>query len=145
MAVIAFLQPNEAPRLALQATLSDDRLLAGSVPQPPDWLRAWRAARTPQSWQAAQDSMRTEHFIRQCRDRRVQARPLAQMASILREVIREEKRSLLRRTASISLSLDDRKGYKLVRFRCMAPAGDPGASPGVEPSTGDAGASVRRA
>merc|ERR1711940_59560 len=79
------------------------------------------------------------------RDRSVQARPLAKMAVILREVIRQERRSLLRRTASISLSLDDRKGYKLVRFRCMAPAEDPGASPGVEPSTGDAGASVRRA
>ena len=145
MAVISFLEQKKAPRLALQATLCDDRLLAGSVPQPPDWLRAWRAARTPQSWQAAQDSLRTEHFIRPCRDRSVQARPLAKMATILREVIRQEKRSLLRRTASISLSLDDRKGYKLVRFRCMAPAGDPGASPGEDPSTQDAGASVRRA
>ena len=75
----------------------------------------------------------------------MQAKPLTQMARILREVIREEKRFLLRRTPSISLSLDDRKGHKLARFRCMALAENPDAPPGEGPSPRDAGASIPRA
>ena len=135
LAVRRFLRPGEAPAIALQASLEDDRLLAGHVPQPQDWLRAWRAARTPQSWRAAEESLRTEHFIRPCRDRSVQARPLARMATILREVVRQEKRSILRKTPSISLSLDDRKGYKLVRCArrgpsCIAGGGRGGCAEG---------------
>ena len=49
----AFFRPDEPLRLLLQASSDDDRLLAGAVPQPSDWLRAWSAARNPQSWQAA--------------------------------------------------------------------------------------------
>ena len=120
-AVLAWLRPDDAPvHLSMQASLDDDQLLAGSVPQPPDWLRAWRAARTPQSWEAASQQFATEHFIRQSRDRSVGSRPLKNMARIMREVIRQAKREALRRSTAITLSFDDRAGYKLVRYRAEA-------------------------
>ena len=62
VAVLGWLRPDAPVELRLQASLSDDRLLAGSVPQPEDWIRAWRAARTPKSWQAAAESCESEHF-----------------------------------------------------------------------------------
>ena len=122
VAVAAFLRPDEPVRFAMQATLDDDRLLHGAVPQPADWLRAWRAARTPQSWQAAAKAAQTEHFAHQVRPRAVQPRTIQSMALIQREVIRERKRSWIRECSSISLRFDDRNGYKLVRFQCDAPA-----------------------
>ena len=121
LAVLAWLRPAAPVRLQLQATLSDDALLAGATPQPEDWLRVWRAARTPQSWQAAAESLRTEHFIRQIRDRSVGSRPLEQMARVIREAVRIEKRLMLRASSAISLLFDDRAGYKLVRFRSAVP------------------------
>ena len=113
-----FFRPDKPVSLRLQDTLADDSLLAKSVPQPEDWLRAWRAARTPQSWQAAAQNNVTEHYIRQTRERSVQARPIQQMARIMREVIRARKRDVLRSATSISLGFDDRAGYKLIVFRC---------------------------
>ena len=49
----AFFKPDEPVSLTLQATAEDDRLLHGAVPQPADWLRAWKAVRNPRSWSAA--------------------------------------------------------------------------------------------
>ncbi len=118
IATQAWLTPDEPVSLRLQASLEDDQLLAGSVPQVEDWLRSWRAASTPQSWAAAAQHLQTEHCIRKTRDRAVGARPLEQMARVMRETIREKKRSAIRQCSSISLGFDDRAGYKLVRFRC---------------------------
>ena len=72
LAVWAWLRPDEPVQLKLQASLSDDQLLSGSVPQPEEWLRAWRAARTPQSWKAAAETFNNGAFHpqysrRQCR------------------------------------------------------------------------------
>ena len=135
LAVLAWLRPDAPVRLQMQATLSDDALLAGATPQPEDWLRAWRAARTPQSWRAAAESLHTEHFIRQTRERSVGSRPLEQMARVIREAVRIQKRLMLRASSAISLLFDDRAGYKLVRFRCTVPTAsttDPVASQGGE-------------
>jgi hypothetical protein len=49
----AFFLPDSPVQIQLQASASDDRLLNGSVPQPADWLRAWKAVRCPRSWRAA--------------------------------------------------------------------------------------------
>jgi len=118
LAVLAWLRPDEPVQLKLQASLSDDQLLSGSVPQPEDWLRAWRAARTPQSWKAAAETLKTEHFIRKTRDRSVGSRPLESMSRIIREAVRIRKRRAVRQSPAITLCFDDRAGYKLVRFRC---------------------------
>ena len=129
VAVLAWLRPDAPVELRLQASLSDDRLLAGSVPQPEDWIRAWRAARTPKSWQAAAESCESEHYIRHCRDRSVGARALEQQARVMREAMRQDKREALRRATCISLSFDDRKGYKLVLYRADALGEVPPAAP----------------
>jgi len=129
--VLAWLRPDEPVYLAMQRTLSDDSLLAGSVPQPADWLRAWSATRTPQSWQAAAKNLATEHFIRPARERSVQARPLESMARVMQEAIRQDKREFLRKSTAISLSFDDRAGYKLVRYRATVAGGTLAASQGA--------------
>ena len=118
VALQAWTYPDEPVHLKLQACLSDDRLLSGSVPQVEDWIRAWRAARTPQSWQAAAEKEQTEHFIRQTRQRPTGTRPLEHMALIMREVPRKQKRLAISQATCISLSFDDRGGFKLIRFKC---------------------------
>ena len=115
--VLNYLDPGAVVHLQLQKSLEDDRLLHGGVPQPEDWLRAWRASRTPQSYQAAASIIGTEHFIRASRQRCVQIRPLIRMARIIREAVRQDKRRILATSTCISLSFDDRAGYKLVRYR----------------------------
>ena len=120
-AVAAWLNPDEPLRFASQATLQDEQLLSGAVPQPPDWLRTWRAAITPQSWQSASKNLQTEHYMHMLRPRAVQARALQRMARIQAEVIRDSFREWLREATSIILLFDDRHGYKMVLFRCAAP------------------------
>ena len=118
--------------LRLQGTATDDALMRGNVPQGEDWLRAWRAARTPQSWAAAQETMKTEHYINALHNRAVTSRSLISIVRIMREVGRRAKRELLRQAVSISLAFDDRAGYKLVTFRAVhlaATQGDEAPAP----------------
>ena len=117
----AYYRPDEPVTLAMQTSAEDDCLLRGAVPQPPDWLRAWHAARTPQSWKAAAEAGKTEHFIHQIRQRAVLPRGLQSMVAILREVVRRRKRKWIHDCSSIALSFDDRQGYKLILFRCDVP------------------------
>ena len=114
----AYLRPDEASTTDLQVSAEDDALLSGAVPQLADWLRAWRAARTPQSWQAAAQAQQTEHYIHQLRARSVTSRGLQQMAEVMRSMGRAKKQQWIRDCSAISLAFDDRKGYKLIRFRC---------------------------
>ena len=88
VAVLAWLQPDLPVPLTLQRSVEDDELLAGNVPQPPDWLRSWRATVSPASWRAAEKHNKTEHFIRQARDRIVDRESIVKMARLLREYIR---------------------------------------------------------
>jgi hypothetical protein len=118
IALHAWMFPDEPVKLKLQDTPSDDKLLSGAVPQVEDWVRAWRAARTPQSWQAAAEQLQTEHFLRPMRERPTGTRPLEHMARTMQEAIRMRKRAAIAEATSISLSFDDRGGFKLLRFRC---------------------------
>ena len=105
-------------------TLEDEQLLLGAVPQPVDWLRTWRAAITPQSWQAAGATLQTEHFTHMLRARPVEPRALQRMARIQAEVVRSRFREWIREASSLTLLFDDRHGYKMVLFRCDAPSPD---------------------
>ncbi len=97
----------------------DMELLQGSVPQPADWLRAWRYLRQGVSFLGAQGLLRTEQFIGQgqamisCSKQGVQA-----LQEILVECIRMEKREWLRQASAVSLCVDDRGAYTILRFRC---------------------------
>lgn len=126
MAPQAFSRPDAPVRVVLQASLADDRLLAGAVPQPADWLRAWQAVRHPKSWQAAAGEAKTEHFIHQIRARPVQPRAIAAMVEVMREVIRNGKRAHIREATSIFIGVDDRGSRKIVRYRCDSPAAPQG-------------------
>ena len=123
----AWFRPDEPISLSLQAGPSYDRLLAGAVPQPADWLRSWRAARTPVSWRVAAANGQTENFISRVRDRGVDARAMQKMILVMREVVRARKRQWVREATAISLSFDDRQGYKLVVFKCDMPLRHRGA------------------
>ena len=84
--------------------------------------------------------MEVGQYIHQIRVRpgSVHSRGILAMAEIMREVVRRQKRQRIRDCTTIALSFDDRKGYKLVRFRCDAPfdsaalAETQGAAPPVE-------------
>ena len=119
-AVAAWLNPDASLRFAAQETLEDEQLFAGAVPQPIDWLRTWRAATTPQSWQAAARNLDTEHYAHMLRPRSVEPRALQRMARIQAEVVRTTFREWIFEATSITLMFDDRNGYKLVLFRCDA-------------------------
>ena len=121
-AVAAWLNPDAPLRFAAQETLEDEQLLAGAVLQPVGWLRTWRAAITPQSWQAAAGNLATEHYAHMLRPRSVEPRALQRMARIQAEVVRTTFREWIFEATSITLMFDDRKGYKLVLFRCDAHA-----------------------
>lgn len=132
----AFTRPDAPVDLSGQVTVEDERLLSGAVPQPEDWLRTWRAAKSGSSWAAAAQQQTTENFVSQVRSRAPERRALQQMGDVIREVIREGKRDWLREASSIALSFDDRQGYKLLLFRCDIPAASQealAASPGCLP------------
>ena len=88
----SFFKPDEPVCIALQATVEDDRLLSGNVPQPQDWLRAWRMSRDPRSWQAAEHDDITSNFICQIRPMAVQRRSWKALCVTMAEVVREQSR-----------------------------------------------------
>jgi hypothetical protein len=138
LATRLFMQP-DLPRAELFSGYKDDvELMRGNVPQPEDWLRVWRACKTPISFSAAEKVMATEDYIAssvqvnksvgssgscgslvpRLRTAKVKRRSMRQLVLIFQEVIRIRKRIILRAARSISLSLDDRAAFRLVRFRC---------------------------
>ena len=121
LAVASHLAPDKPVCLLLQANTSDDQLLAGAVPQPADWLRAWRVCMNPMSWAQAADQGETEHYIAQIRERAVKPRGIQSMVSCMDEALRINKRTWFREAKSIFLGFDDKHGRKLLRFKCDAP------------------------
>ncbi len=148
LAVAHFLRPDAPIQFLLQETVEDEGLLRGAVPSVEDWARAWHAARSPVSWAGSQRALDVEHKLRQVRDRPVQSRSLQKMARVMMEVIRAQQRQWIRECSCICLSFDDRKGYKLVRFRCDSPAPAAPASARGDaapaPARGDAAPAPRR-
>jgi len=116
-----FLQPAAPIVLSLQAQEADDRLLSGAVPQPADWVRAWRAIREGVSWATAEKLCESEHWIAAVRNRPVLRRGIQNMALVIREVLRIQKRAWVQEATCISLSFDDRQAHKLIVFNCDMP------------------------
>ena len=108
----------------LQQQPGDEDLLRGNVPQPEDWLRAWRCCKTTSSFSAAQEQGTTEHYIsggnhgtgdpRQPATRKA----IRKMVSAMAEAVRASQRDILRKARSVSIAVDDRKDFRLIRFRC---------------------------
>ena len=131
LAVNNFLRPDAPVSIVLQGSIDDDRLLAGSVPQPSDWLRAWKICGNPQSWAAAAADADLENYVHQLRARGVPSRGIEKMVEVMHEVVRMPKRQWLRDCMSIWLSFDDRAGFKLMRFSCDALDAPLGSRQGV--------------
>ena len=74
LVVAAHLAPDQPVRLLLQADMDGDLLLSGAVPQPADWLRAWRVCMSPKAWTQAADDAHREHCISQIRTHSVKPR-----------------------------------------------------------------------
>jgi len=122
----------------------DRDLLRGAVPRLPDWLRAWRALRSPQSFRSAEEQLSTEHYIRAIREKPVGRKALANMIRVMAEVVRDQKRAWVRNAFSITLLVDDKGPFRLVRFKTDAgeTAGQPvvGGGAGVVAETARPGA-----
>ena len=104
---------------ARSEVLDDRRLLKGRVPQGQDWLDAWA------------ESTEQVAFHKQARlvGKKMLSRIQVNLRRIRREQVRimaEARREVLRRQFGeaqfISVSMDDRKYQKIVRFRCDAPS-----------------------
>ena len=110
----------EAERIVSETAselLSDKYLLKGKAPQCQDWLDAWAESTEQVAFhkQARIIDKKKRHRynnLRRIRRKQVQ---------IMAEVRRVDVRDLLRRASFISLSMDERKYKKTVRFRCDAP------------------------
>ena len=100
-------------------TCNDAKLLAGAVPQPTDWLHAWSVTRNSLSNRCASRLDFTDQFICSMRIdvQAVERRAFAQMQIVMQESIRRKKRCHLSRANSITLSVDDKKPYRLVRYK----------------------------
>ena len=124
VATQAFLEPDRPVSEHLQDHPDDDALLRGNVPQPADWLRAWRTCRTLTSFCSAEAIQRTEAYIRGASTgstgTSVTRKQLPQLVEVMAEVVRARIREFLRASWSISISIDDRKDYRIIRFRCDA-------------------------
>ena len=95
----------------------------GQVPQPADWLRAWRSLRTPTSARGLEQSATTESFISALRGRGPTRAVQPAMAAVMVEVRRRRKREIILRARSLFLTLDDRGEHRLLRYRtdlCLA-------------------------
>ena len=117
----SWFRPDEPVCITLQATLDDDRLLSGNVPQPQDWLRAWRMSRCPRSWQAAEHDDVTSNFICQIRALSVQRRSWKALCVTMAEVVRSRKREALQAATTVSIAFDDKESRKLLMFKCDTP------------------------
>lgn len=118
LAVAGFFSPERPLVRILQTSRSDEALLLGGVPQLSDWLHAWQVARHPVSYAAAAAFANTANFISQLRARAPPEKAIRDMVSIMAETSRGQKRDVLRKAWSISLSLDDRQAYRTISFRC---------------------------
>ena len=117
LATEAYLQPDAPIRMVLQCEHGDEELLRGAVPQPPDWLRAFRSVQSPEAFRAAEEHQETEHYIRAIRARPVLRRAVKSQIAVMAEVIRCVKRRWIRDASSITISLDDKKPHRFIRFK----------------------------
>ena len=88
LSVAAYFKPDVPIALVLQASSADDELLKGSVPQPADWVRAWRRISAPSSWAAMSKASATDAFLAQGRATGVECRALQPEAWFIRAVTR---------------------------------------------------------
>ena len=123
-AVKLFFCPEVLGVLESSVAASDDKLFRGGVPQADDWLRAWRACRTPQSFRAAEAHATTDTFIRGPRIPGTSAKAFASMVRVMSFALRARTLVALREAQAVSISLDDRGAFRLVGFKAIMADGE---------------------
>ena len=96
----------------------DRELFRGGVPQVEDWLRAWRACRTPTSFRAAEANGTTENFIKGSRVPGARRKAFKSMIRVMVFALRSRKLQALSKAKSCTLLFDDRKDFRIVSYRC---------------------------
>jgi len=121
MAMEIFMSP-ETPVQELLSdsyTMADQELLKGSVPQPVDWLRAWRHMKEGISFNSSGRLSTTERYAQKAGpESNVNRKVIKALQEIMVEGQRQQKRDWCRSASSIAISLDDRGAWKILRFRC---------------------------
>ena len=93
-------------------------LMKGRVPEPGDWLLAWRAVMNPQSFRSTEAFAQTNHYIQMRDDRALLRRTFANMVTVMATVVRRQKYHELSKATTCSLILDDRSEFRLLRYTC---------------------------
>lgn len=113
-----FFAPPEAKVIAGDVLPEDRALFRGGVPQTADYLQAWRACRSPVSFNNAEALGVTTNFIHGARQAvATSRRAFRSMVRVIALTIRAKKRQALEETRSICLSLDDRGAYRVIRYK----------------------------
>ena len=102
---------------AKSAVFDDAKLLKGRVPQPQDWLSAWAESTENMSFRKQARLESKKQTLRYKNTRKIRRKQL----QIIAETRREDIKEMLHSATCISLSMDDRKYQKIIRFRCDAP------------------------
>ena len=120
VATAAFFVPLDAARTVSVSTYleSSQQIFRGAVPQLADWLRAWRACATPQSFYAAEANGVTDNYIQGSRVQGASRKAFAAMIRCMALTLRARKARRLRSATCVGLALDDRASYRLIRFKC---------------------------
>ena len=101
--------------LKRELNMEDHELLKGSVPQPADWLRAWRRLKEGVSFRSSARLSKTEKFG-QASSPSMDRKSAKALREIIVEDKRENKRQWLRAASSIAICVDDRNAYKILKF-----------------------------
>ena len=120
------------PELPLETVIGDANvavavsLLQGAVPPPEHWLRVWRFVRTPTSFRGIQAILDMDGFLSHLRtgkDREETHRhAIRKSIGCMAEVIKIRAREVLLAAHSVTIAVDDRGPYRLIRYRCDAEA-----------------------
>ena len=122
------------PQLPLESAIGDtdvsaalSRIRHGSLPPPEHWLRVWRFVKTPTSLRGAEAILGTEAFLAHLRTgqglEETKRKQIKKSILCMAEVIRARTRAALLEAHSITLALDDRGPYRVIRYRCDVIAG----------------------
>ena len=94
-------------------------LLRGFVPQPADWVYTYKDIQKFTSWRSSELKARPHSGIVRGK-RHISRRQLVSMIRVWGTVVRSRKLQWISRCTSLWLGMDDRRPFKIVRFRCNA-------------------------
>ena len=107
------------PSVLLPSSEDEEKMLRGSVPQCEDWLQVWRGLKSCRTWREMEAGSLTEQFIQSTRAeiQQVSRKAIASMCHIIRDTVRSHVHDQLHYAESITLLVDDKAPWRLLRFK----------------------------